>query len=83
MPTGSIDFSLPPDVAALQAEAVAFAADAVDRYGVHDDAWINGHSRELSRELAERGWIGMTWPVSDNSPVMANPRLIGVSSASE
>ena len=62
MPTGSIDLSLPPDVAALQAEAETFADDAVARYGVHDDAWINGYSRELSRELAERGWIGMTWP---------------------
>ncbi len=57
-----LDFSLPAPVAALAAEAEAFAADAVARYGVHDDAWINGYSRELSRELGARSWIGMTWP---------------------
>ena len=39
------------------------AAKAVATYGVYDDAWINGYSREFSRELGRRGWIGMTWPV--------------------
>ena len=29
----------------------------------HNDSWINGFSREFSRELAAHGWIGMTWPV--------------------
>ena len=40
------------------------ADGAVARYGVHDDAWINGFSREFSRELGRRGWIGMTWPTA-------------------
>jgi len=57
-----MDFDWSPELLALQAEARAVAADAVATYGVHDDAWINGYSRELSRELGKRGWIGMTWP---------------------
>jgi len=58
----SLEFGWSPELQALQAEAEAFADDAVARYGVHDDAWINGYSRELSRELGAKGWIGMTWP---------------------
>lgn len=61
--TAGLDFSWSPELAALRAEAEAFADEAVAAHGVHDDAWINGHSRELSRELGRRGWIGMTWPV--------------------
>ena len=38
------------------------AADAVTRYGRSNDSWINGYSKEFSRELGARGWIGMTWP---------------------
>jgi alkylation response protein AidB-like acyl-CoA dehydrogenase len=40
------------------------AEQAVATFGEHDDAWINGYSREFSRELGKRGWIGMTWPVT-------------------
>ncbi len=38
------------------------AADAVARLGRHNDSWINGYSKEFSRELGAHGWIGMTWP---------------------
>ncbi len=27
-----------------------------------EDSWIVGHDRAFALELAERGWIGMTWP---------------------
>jgi len=57
-----MEMSWPAELEALREEADAFAADAVARFGRHDDAWINGYSRELSRELGARGWIGMTWP---------------------
>jgi alkylation response protein AidB-like acyl-CoA dehydrogenase len=57
-----MDFEWSPELLVLQKEAEDVAADAVRRYGVHDDAWINGYSREFSRELGARGWIGMTWP---------------------
>ncbi|HVA59826.1 MAG TPA: acyl-CoA dehydrogenase family protein [Mycobacteriales bacterium] len=26
------------------------------------DSWLSGFSAEFSRSLAERGWLGMTWP---------------------
>jgi alkylation response protein AidB-like acyl-CoA dehydrogenase len=58
-----MDFNWSPELLALQAEAEEVAAKAVAAYGVHDDGWINGHARELSRELGRRGWIGMMWPV--------------------
>ncbi len=57
-----MDFLWSPELLALQAEAEEVARQAVATYGVHDDAWINGYSREFSRELGARGWIGMTWP---------------------
>jgi Acyl-CoA dehydrogenases len=58
-----MDFSWSDAQIALRAEASAFAADAVARFGRHNDSWINGYSKELARELGARGWIGMTWPV--------------------
>ena len=58
-----MDFEWSSELRTLRAQAEDVADKAVATFGVHDDAWINGYSRELSRELGERGWIGMTWPV--------------------
>lgn len=58
-----MEFAWTPEQVALRAEARAVAADAVARFGRHNDSWINGYSKEFSRELGARGWIGMTWPV--------------------
>lgn len=33
------------------------------RYEPRCDAWMRSYDRAFTRELAERGWIGMTWPV--------------------
>ena len=38
------------------------AADAVARFGRHNDSWINGYSDEFAKEMAALGWIGLTWP---------------------
>jgi alkylation response protein AidB-like acyl-CoA dehydrogenase len=57
-----MDFAWTPEQDALRAEAREFARDAVARYGRSNDSWINGYSKECSRELGARGWIGMTWP---------------------
>lgn len=46
----------------LRAEAAEAAAEAVDRFGWHPDSWITGFSREFAKEMAARGWIGLTWP---------------------
>lgn len=57
-----MDFRLDDDLLALRAEAEEFAADAVARYGSYNDSWLCSFSRDCSRELAARGWIGMIWP---------------------
>jgi alkylation response protein AidB-like acyl-CoA dehydrogenase len=57
-----MDFSWTPEQIALREKAAAVAADAVARYGRSNDSWINGFSKEFSKELAAHGWIGMTWP---------------------
>ena len=53
---------LTPELLALREEAEVFSADAVARYGSFNDSWLCSFSRECSRDLAARGWIGMTWP---------------------
>ena len=57
-----MDFSWTAEQQALRAKAASVAADAVARFGRSNDSWINGYSKEFSRELAGHGWIGMTWP---------------------
>ena len=58
-----MDFEWSPELIALRKKAAEVAADAVARFGRHNDSWMNGYSKEFSRELASHGWIGMTWPV--------------------
>jgi alkylation response protein AidB-like acyl-CoA dehydrogenase len=58
-----VDFAWSPEQLALRDKARRVAADSVARYGRFNDTWMNGYSREFSEELAEHGWIGMTWPV--------------------
>ncbi len=46
----------------LRLSARKVAESAVERFGRHNDSWINGFSKEFARELAALGWIGLTWP---------------------
>ncbi|GAA1859354.1 acyl-CoA dehydrogenase family protein [Pseudonocardia ailaonensis] len=46
----------------LQKEATEFAQTWVEQHGGYDDCWMVGHSRDAALAVAERGWIGMTWP---------------------
>jgi alkylation response protein AidB-like acyl-CoA dehydrogenase len=57
-----MNFDLPPEVAALAAEAREFADSITATLDQREDSWITGFDREVSRELGRRGWIGMTWP---------------------
>jgi alkylation response protein AidB-like acyl-CoA dehydrogenase len=57
-----VDFAWTAEQEQLRKEARAFAEDAVARFGRHNDSWINGYSDELAAEMAQRGWIGITWP---------------------
>jgi alkylation response protein AidB-like acyl-CoA dehydrogenase len=58
-----MDFAWTPEQDDLRIRARKVAEDAVARYGRSNDSWMNGYSKEFSRELAAHGWIGMTWPV--------------------
>jgi alkylation response protein AidB-like acyl-CoA dehydrogenase len=58
-----MDFAWTAQQITLREEAREVAADGVRRFGRHNDSWINGFSKEFAKELAARGWIGMTWPV--------------------
>jgi alkylation response protein AidB-like acyl-CoA dehydrogenase len=57
-----MDFSWTPEQELLRTRAREVAADAVARFGRHNDSWINGYSKEFAKELAALGWIGLTWP---------------------
>ncbi|MEY2626585.1 MAG: hypothetical protein RJB08_344, partial [Actinomycetota bacterium] len=57
-----MEFAWTPEQIDLREHARKIAEDAVARYGRHNDTWMNGYSKEFSRELGEHGFIGMTWP---------------------
>ncbi|MEY3424002.1 MAG: hypothetical protein RLZZ285_727 [Actinomycetota bacterium] len=58
-----MDFAWTSEQIALREKARTVAKDAVNKYGRFNDTWMNGYSRDFSRELAKHKWIGMTWPV--------------------
>ena len=57
-----MDFTWTPEQVALRQHAREVATDAVARFGRHNDSWINGYSEAFAKEMAELGWIGLTWP---------------------
>jgi alkylation response protein AidB-like acyl-CoA dehydrogenase len=63
----TLDFRLSDDLLALRDQARALARtwreEHPDEFG--DDSWITGNSDLFARELARRGWLGMTWPVAE------------------
>jgi acyl-CoA dehydrogenase len=60
MKAGFID----PSTDALRAEVRAFLHEelATGGFAPMCDCWIRGSSKEFSRKLGQRGWLGMTWP---------------------
>ncbi|WP_426573057.1 acyl-CoA dehydrogenase family protein [Aquihabitans sp. McL0605] len=59
-----MDFDLSPSLTALAAEARAVGSAGADRRAIREDGWLMGHDPGFALELAERGWLGMTWPTS-------------------
>jgi acyl-CoA dehydrogenase len=56
-------FELPPAAQSLRGEVRAFLAETLkDKPAVERARSWSGGSREFSRKLGARGWIGMTWP---------------------
>jgi alkylation response protein AidB-like acyl-CoA dehydrogenase len=50
----------PPGAERLREEVREFLAG--QRFEPRCDAWLGGFDPEFSRRLADRGWVGMTWP---------------------
>jgi alkylation response protein AidB-like acyl-CoA dehydrogenase len=57
-----VDFAPSPHLVALGDEARAVGAAGADRRTIREDGWLMGHDPGFALELAERGWLGMTWP---------------------
>ena len=56
-------YELPPGTKALRGEIRAFLAETLrDKPAVERARSWSGGSREFSRKLGAKGWIGMTWP---------------------
>jgi acyl-CoA dehydrogenase len=56
-------FELPPEAQALRGEVRAFLKETLAGMpSVERSRSWSGGSREFSRKLGARGWIGMTWP---------------------
>ncbi|MEO6627156.1 MAG: acyl-CoA dehydrogenase family protein [Aquihabitans sp.] len=59
-----MDFDLSPELTDLAGEAAAVGRAAAARRPHREDGWLIGHDPAFALELAERGWLGMTWPTS-------------------
>ena len=73
-----MDFAWPDALLELRIEAEEVAATWAGRtdrgdtpdpmgteFAVPEDSWLIGSSRAFSLELAQRNWIGMTWPIEE------------------
>ena len=60
-----MDFAWSPELDDLRHRAEEVARSAAARAAVLEDSWLVGYSRDFSRQLGERGWLGMTWPVAE------------------
>jgi alkylation response protein AidB-like acyl-CoA dehydrogenase len=57
-----MDFDLPPELTELAAEAKAVADDWAGKVAFPEDSWIAGYDPAVGKDMAARGWLGMTWP---------------------
>ena len=57
-----MDFSWTPELLALAEEAHEVGRKATEGRWFMEDSWIAQSDRAFAKELAARGWIGMTWP---------------------
>ncbi len=55
-------FKLPAETESLREEVRAFVKDALDEDYLPNSDFNTGESATFSKKLAEKGWIGMTWP---------------------
>lgn len=56
--------ALPPEAEAVRHEVRAFLAEERQAGRLSEPTKVGlGFSREITRRIGERGWIGMTWPI--------------------
>lgn len=60
----AMDFALTSELTALATEARVVGEAAAARRPHREDGWLVGHDPEFALEMAERGWLGMTWPIA-------------------
>ena len=70
-----MDFGWTPEQVRLRDEARRSRAMRCLRFGRSNDSWINGYSREVSRELGARA--GSVWVGPSNTAVVNGRRSIG------
>lgn len=57
-----LDFRFPAELEELSKRATEVGRAAAATIEFPDDSWLIGDSREFSRQMADLGWLGMTWP---------------------
>lgn len=59
-----MDFKFTEEQEAFRQEVRNFLQDEIRKgtFKPSCDGWIQGYSPEFTRKVAERGWIGLTWP---------------------
>lgn len=57
-----MDFRFTPEQEAFRQEIKDFLQSSLRQPGIPEDGWIVGFDKAFSRQLAEQGWIGLTWP---------------------
>ena len=57
-----MNFESDPALDRLVREARSFALEVLDDEDFANDSWLIHPSREFSRALGARGWLGLTWP---------------------
>src|SRR5687767_6099801 len=60
-----MDFTMPAGLQELGEEAAAFADRWSADQAFPEDSWIVGYDPTVAKEMAAKGWIGMTWPVAE------------------
>jgi alkylation response protein AidB-like acyl-CoA dehydrogenase len=60
-----LDYRLPAELRSVSAQAHEVGRAAAAQQEIQEDSWLVGTSRSFSKELAGRGWLGMTWPVEE------------------
>jgi len=59
-----MNYTMPPALDLLAAEAADLGRRAAATRDVPEDGWLIGESPAFARELADRSWLGMTWPTA-------------------